>query len=717
MLMDADFEAPGITWLLQERLPDPPISFADILAIVHGDPSDSGKDSLDLIADRLIGSSFDNCVFVPAFRSTSGLQTLDIRPEHICSARRDPFFLSNFIAALALRLGVELVVVDLRAGFSELAAGLLLDPRLYRVFVTTLAGQSLDGTKLLMEYLGARASSTTETDPYPAMVISQVPEGIDGDILSSRIEDLRGAWQRFVPRGQPDSEPVTLLLGFDKSLQALPADWTRITSALRQSEAYQKAGMLEDWLPFRNIPKPGPVPVDSLPARRNRVAQEAEHRIFAEKGATEGFLYTPALRALAEDHLASLPVTVVVGAKGSGKTLAFRELARLGKWERFTSAVTGRPSTGAYIVPVLFPSALEGTPLNQILSVSFETARALGGIQPCLQTDLTDHLRTCLAKFSNQSEWRDTWLDIIAWSAGYAVGKIGIGREFIKHITAIELSMVAIFDGLEDNFQAIASDAKMQMAIRALVQDVPQWLSQVPGRPVGLIVFVRRDLVESAVTQNSAQLLDRYKPYALNWNRTEALRLTYWLLWRAGAVVEPGADFMRLGEEEVSALLVPAWGKKLGQDDSREARTATWVLDALSDYNGQVQARDLVRFIAFAASRSEKDEKWLDRLLIPPAIREALPACSQNKVRETRQENVVLRDIFGKLGSIPPGERKIPFQSGLGGIRPDELTAVEDNGVVTRQKDGYWVSEIYLHGLNFTYSNPGRRRVIAAKKS
>ncbi len=718
MLIDADFEAPGISWLLKERLPDPPISFADILAIVHGDTSEGCKNTLDLVSDRLQGSSFDNCVFVPAFRSTRSLQTLDIRPEHVCIGKEDPFFLTTFICNLAKRLAVELVVVDLRAGFSELAAGLLLDSRVYRVFVTTLAGQSLEGTRLLIEYLGERAPSRSDSDPYPAIVLTQVPEAFEGSIIGARVEILLRAWQKFLPPDQlADAEPVVIRLGFDKALQALPAEWAALSEAIRKSEAYSESAALKEWLPLRDSSPPPPVFPSDVGALRRKLAEDAGRRVFAEKGAENDFLDTPSLRALADDHLRTVPITIVVGAKGAGKTLTFRELALLGRWERFTEKVVkNKGNSQTLIIPVLLPSELDASLSSQIRAVSKTTASELGNESPSLQSDVRDYLRKCLATLSDESEWRDAWLDVIAWSAGYATGKSGIGKDFITHATSTGKRQIAIFDGLEDLFQTVANDPKMQRALRALVQEVPQWLSQIPNRTVGVIVFIRRDLVESAVQQNSAQLLDRYKPYALNWNRAEALRLTYWLLSRVKAVPPAPRNFTRLTEEEIAEMLVPVWGKKLGQDNSREARTAVWVLDALSDFNGQIQARDLVRFVHFAAERSEQDTRWPDRILTPTAIRESLPACSQNKVEEISKENSVLREVFLKIKKIPAGERKVPFEPGLGGITFDDLVALERNGVVMRQTDLYWVAEIYLHGLGFSYSNPGRRRVMSSRR-
>jgi hypothetical protein len=173
---------------------------------------------------------------------------------------------------------------------------------------------------------------------------------------------------------------------------------------------------------------------------------------------------------------------------------------------------------------------------------------------------------------------------------------------------------------------------------------------------------------------------------------------------------------VRLTEEEVAEKLLPLWGKKLGSDKSRDARTAAWVLDALSDFNGQVQARDLVRFVYFAARDSIADTRWQDRVLTPAAIRGSLRPCSEAKVKETRDENLVLSEIFSKIEKIPAAERKAPFGTGFGKLTPDDLTTLQLNGIILLDQDLYWVAEIYLHGLGFTSAANGRRRVMSTRR-
>ncbi|GEM_PF-6696498 len=56
---------------------------------------------------------------------------------------------------LAKALGTSFVLIDLRAGLSELASPLLFDPRLERYLVTTLSEQSVSGTCLVLKSLAS----------------------------------------------------------------------------------------------------------------------------------------------------------------------------------------------------------------------------------------------------------------------------------------------------------------------------------------------------------------------------------------------------------------------------------------------------------------------------------------------------------------------------------------------------------------------------------
>jgi hypothetical protein len=270
--------------------------------------------------------------------------------------------------------------------------------------------------------------------------------------------------------------------------------------------------------------------------------------------------------------------------------------------------------------------------------------------------------------------------------------------------------VLVIIDGLEDLFQNFANDETQQTALRALIQEVPEWLGQQPSRPLGILIFVRRDIVLAAVRQNAAQMMAGYEPYALKWNREEALRLVAWVAKQSKILnVERVQD---MTEEQLTELLVPLWGKKLGTDNSREPGSAKFVIAALSDFRGQIQSRDLVRLLHLAARASVNDTRWQDRILVPSGIRGVLGDCSKEKIEEIELENTTLKDIFAKLRTLREEDRKIPFPPEAQ-LSVDEMKILEENGVVIRQKNEYYMPEIFRLGLGFSLTAVGRPAVMS----
>ncbi len=719
LLIDADVEAPGISWLVRRRLPEPPVAFSDLIALAHGDTSQEHRQTVEIVADRLRNALIDGCFILPAFRNLRRLPSLEIRPDHLVIGQSDPFVLTRIISAVGRELHVGLVVVDLRAGYSEMAAGLLLDPRVHRVFVTTLSGQALEGTVELLEVLGSRAPSREEYEPYPAVVVSQVPDGLRREDWSDTFDRLVEARSRFMlPSVDPTEDPLILESGFDRALQMTPADWEGSSGVLRRSPVLSEAtNALLAWLPLggqAHVQVAETSLAGSIEERRHKLRQSAQQMIFAERRIEEGFLATGPLRAFAGDNISQLPIGVIVGAKGSGKTFTFLQQVRLRSWKNFVEAAIGRsPDIDAILSPTLFSINLGEEALKDVSEARRQASQSLTLEAPMSSPDINDVIRGRLSVPTAEAVWRDLWLDCIAWAVGFKPHVSGAGRQLADRLDRLGQHLIGLFDGLEDLFQEIATNPAQQLALRTLLQDVPLWLSQRPLRSLGVLVFIRRDLVSLAVRQNHAQLLDRYLPYALQWDRGEALRLADWVRSKA---LDISTGRPEVGEEELRERLVTLWGRKLGSDESREARSADWVLNALSDYNNQIQARDLVRFISVAAAKSISDKKWPDRDLAPPAIREALPECSREKILEIKKENEALKKVFEKMERIPQPQRLLPFDASFAELAKEDFRILEENGALFNDSGSYYLPEIYLHGLGFSYTTPGRRRVLSNRR-
>ena len=88
-----------------------------------------------------------------------------------------------------------------------------------------------------------------------------------------------------------------------------------------------------------------------------------------------------------------------------------------------------------------------------------------------------------------------------------------------------------------------------------------------------------------------------------------------------------------------------------------------WILAALSNFNGQLQARDIIRFLEFASISNGKKPPYYDRILMPSEVRSALPNCSRKKISEIKAEYENLKPIFDKLENLFSSKKKLPMNA------------------------------------------------------
>lgn len=74
---------------------------------------------------------------------------------------------------------------------------------------------------------------------------------------------------------------------------------------------------------------------------------------------------------------------------------------------------------------------------------------------------------------------------------------------------------VFLVGGLEKFFLPPIADAFLGVGLRVLLTDCLDWIRDIPGRPLGLVVFVRQDLAVSTIKQNRGQFLVRHDVFAL----------------------------------------------------------------------------------------------------------------------------------------------------------------------------------------------------------
>ncbi|WP_020522416.1 ParA family protein [Catelliglobosispora koreensis] len=741
LLIDADFEAPGITWMVSSQGNRLDFSLKDLLALLHGSPTGDISGAVALARKFLANQELGGIVVLPAMRDPMRLSPLRIEPGDLLTHQRSPYFLTEALAEVANAVGADTVLIDLRAGTSELSAPVLLDPRVHRVFVTTVSDQSVRGTGHLIREIGHRAPSRLSTDPACSVLITQFQEKEHSSHLSAvtgELADALASTVRVLPAldgvaggtasdssavdrdvaTQPMSSP------FDSRLLALPATWDEMCDLIGRVELPSVVSRLAHTLRPPTAPKGISTETpfgDDLAAARQALRELAERLVYAESATgDDDFLPTEALTNLVSKHRTEAPVEVVVGAKGSGKTFTYLRMCRQGNWAQFAEAagVSG-VELAAPILPVMASQHLVDSLREQIVDVQHQSANLLTNSTPATFLELRDLIVESLDQDLNDVAWRRVWLTCLARAAGLNTTPATVEQDLTA--LARDHRVVFVLDGLEDLFQRFSTDASQQRALRALLTGCPEWLRSLRGRPLGLVVFVRRDLVLNSIQQNTDQFFARHQAYELRWNRTEALRLATWVCDRASVIrIGDGEDTRTASAQALSMILTQVWGQKLGSDSSREARSEDWFFAALSDFNLQIQARDIVSFLFEATGNALEDERiaarWNDRLLPPTAMRRALPACSREKIRAISQENPPVGELFRRLREVPEDVRKVPFVLETVGLSATDARLLEANGVLFREEDQYWIPEIYRHGLEFGVTGTGRPRVLAVAK-
>ena len=724
LVIDADLEAPGLTF----DIPGPSDRFCllDFLALVH-DAEDWRASALPLATERLLqnreslelASGRASFYFLPAHRDDDQLFAPPVTMEHVVRSRGRAHLMAEALAALGKTIGAGVVLIDLRAGITELSSSLMLDPRVQTVLVTSCGTQSIKGTMLVLGRMKTRARPETS----PEVVLTMIPSGFKAEDVAERSGLLKSA----IPAAADDiSEDIAQqnvhevrfaeeLVHFD-SVRELIVDIAPGTDlgkrvAPRLAALFAPAALTE----------PTGVEVRKASFTGLKAVAEAARKLeYAEGNAVLGLLVTPALSALVEQSPQGIPAAVVLGAKGAGKTFAWGQMVLAGDWQKFAKLLI-RPETQpslqappALVFPLLKPSNMEAELAAAVGKAERSVWEALGVrkddvSKPMTGEDLLAELgRTDLDEVDELNYWTER----IAARLGLPKD-VGVSVETLAgELAARDVSVCLVIDGLEDAFQPSPQSPLslyQQRLLRGLLQRFTLRVRDLRSAYLGIVPFVRRDLAQGAIVQNFGQFEALNERFSIVWTPTEALRLVAWLLGRAGLSVIDPSRIPLAPYEELRDHLKTFWGERLGSKESREAHTDRWVIAALSDFQGRLQARDLVRLVRYAAENVPDGIK-----LTPKALREALAKCSNDKIKELAIEIPGLSRLFEQLRKAPEERRKIPFHSVDFDLSPDEVAFLEIHGIVIQAAQGeLYLPEIVRQGLGFRLEKGRRAKVLA----
>lgn len=747
LVIDADLEAPGLTYWDRVERQQPTVSFIDFLEAYHYSSLPTNQ-MLSLFAKEIEKSpkheGRSTFYFLPACLNDEQLLDTPVLPEHLTRSSEGEWTVGNAIHQLGQALDVDYVLVDLRAGLSEISSPLIFDPRIQRIFVTTATEQSVAGLSLVLEQISRVAPSDTDVDNGnyydPSVIVTFLtPELKSLPMFENALVKFRTS---YVQSTRLEEDSI-----YSKRLEIKETDFAQELLYINNWEearlklsptSVMKAS--REWAESR---LKSSVEADELEAVSNRGTEDLLEEVrrfrgicqqyeFAESGEGEGLLVTEPLKNLATNFQEELPRVVSIGAKGAGKTFIYVQLSRFQYWEQFVKLALRREDETelrTHIFPLLQSSTLRDAAENVIREARNKVRVILGEPIPneFLPSEGQDRIRKELLKeTSNELEWTEFWTNEISRALGIVSTNSITLSDINNFLKNKGIRIVFLFDGLEDIFAEAPSNLQQQIALKALI-NLPKRLAEIRQSNIGLIILLRRDFLRYAITQNIAQFESLYRSYDLSWDVDSFLKLVYWVCSQANVIEAVEAEIDDLSREEFVSKLEKLWGKKLG--GVNEAYTASWVFAALTDFKGRLQARDIVRLLYHAAditverSKEIQFERWsTNRLLPPQSIRRALEPCSEKKVKEAQEEYPEFRKWVDKIETeYGQDQKRIPFT--VEDLNLDQATVrmLEDMGVIyeDRGKDDvarYYMPEIFRTGLKFGLEKGARPRVLVLKR-
>lgn len=715
LIVDADLEAPGITWLTAAE-EAPKFSYLDMLEVTQekSDIHDVIEKVSSVIAEQTIKieteKSIVEHIILPTYRYIGQLLDMYSSPESLACSYNKKYVLAEVLSRLGEKVNAAMVLVDLRAGLSEFSAPLLFDPRVKKYLVTSTSYQSVRGTELLLEQL-CKGLPLTENSLIPEILLTMVQPHIN-------IVDIKSQFVAVFDKYKRDdnltvTDDIVTVLPFASELVHLET-LSEIMDTLRERDLYRN--VLEIVKNNYLAPKETDEKMILLSREEaiSRIHRIASEQITAEGNASFKVLMTDSIQNLIKKYRTDVPNTVILGAKGSGKTFLYREILRNQYWEFFVEKMdSGVSHCAGQIMAVPLLESAYGNAFKEVIETTisnFNECNLTGKIKPSICIDAKKELLEAKKKGNyDLLDWKKIWETIILKAFDNAYASLEMLE---KDLAANQIRILFLVDGLEDIFQETTENVSEQNAIVALCREVIGEIG-IKCSHIGCMVFLRKDIARDSVKVNFEQFYSLYRAYELKWSSTEALRLAVWLVNQAVPGLYQGEPPIEFAPREIiDKSLEMLWGVKLGKKTSNEANSSRWILAALSDFNGQLQARDIIRFLKYATAIAGT-AYYDDRYLMPAEIKKAVSKCSVEKVDETSQEIKALKQIFDKLKNGTEAQRSLPFHSDTFNLSASEEKLMKQEGYLRVENEKYYLPEIARHALNFKYEKGARPKVLS----
>lgn len=719
LVIDGDVEAPGLTWMLEGQGRST-VSYLDILSVMNfdNDTEDAVKRLADQIRIARITVETDEIngeqLFVPAYRDREQIMNIFSVPERILLSKDDKFYITETLSRLGKAVGAELVLIDLRAGITEYSAPFLFDPRVEKYYVTSTSLQSVKGTNQILEQVYGKTRSELLDSK---ILLTMIPKTMEEEKRSD-IEDqiLKNVEDHFDESTEDTflREGYVIPFIFEDALVHLE-DFSSVCRSLRNKNITEVMGHLAEGLFTSEDKEQTGFQEREIREILKKLNNIARNEVTAEGDSSANILITSAIKEITGNFTDELPRIVVGGAKGSGKTYIYKQLLAAGHWEDFKRLVDRgeNKEERTLILPLIASLNLKN--MRPLIAACISNINE--GLGTSAKADIVAEnfrrLRECLEQQNglSRSQWRKKWIEAILAPFG---DKFQTLSALDTYLESKGKRILLIVDGLEDlcmDDQLTSSD-EWKYIICSICQDIINALDDLDHGNIGIIVFARKDMLSGAIETNYEQFRTLYARYGLDWNQTEALRLALWLAARAYPALSGDMDILNATKGALVEKLTKLWGLKLGKSDSNEAFSDRWIMAALSDFTGQLQARDIVRFLKYATDTyADADIQFKDRLIMPKDVKNAIGPCSRDKIDEIRSEMKHIYMILEKFMEMD--EKTLPMTLDRLQLTGDQISRLEDQGFLKISDKKYYLPEIIRLALGFKYKKGARPKVLS----
>lgn len=722
LIVDGDIEAPGLTWLGEEQNGNYPISYIDFLNIINSNGIDDKI--FEQISYVLENSqlTFHNSkmsvsqYFMPTYRLKDQLLNIYSNPERIMSGEKNKYIITDALSHIGRLLKADMVLVDLRAGISEYSAPFLFDPRVKKVIVSSTSKQSVVGTDLLLQQLKKQRNNMIHGIVLTKVIKEVFAGKVKDEVYLTFIEnsheiendDLENDIKNNTIIEVPHN-PLLIHLGNLEHtcdvLNKVPDVTDSLMNITKESFA-----CLEE---VKNV-----YTKEQIKKFQRNLYEITNYNVTAEGSDTANMLATKPVMQLASFNR-DIPKINILGAKGSGKTYLYKQLVCSKTWNNFLE-ILGKSNLNeeeTLICPVLCSEYR--AQLQQILS---ECHKNLCCKIPIMKKD-TDWLsknerviRDAIEQKFSENDWQNLWNNLI-WDMFEGISS---WEKLEIYLMENKKRVIFIFDGIETLFSDFMQANTEKKAIKSLCKGFVNHLYEQQTEQIGTIVFVRKDIAELAIDVNFEQFRNQYQQYELNWLQKDALQLAWKLVERAAKmsglnIAEDNTPIYNLTPEVIEKNMGKVWGKKMGPDGSKTAGTIRWVLASLSDFNGQLQARDIVRFLKFSSSEdNDSKNEYYDRLLSPESMKKAIKLCSEQKLNEVEDEIHQLKKSFQILREMPTQSKQVPLlDEVLDKLTNEDRKTLERYGYLKEADGEYYIPESIRYALGYNKTRRGGIKIVS----